>query len=68
MMLKNLRDLLGVVAGYCRLEAAIVEELEQQSKTIFALKEKEKLHDATIKELMQSVGKLQLQVGSKVQL
>lgn len=67
-MLKNLRDLLGVVAGYCRLESAIVEELEDQNKDIYALKEKDKLNSAAIKDLIQRVGKLELEVGRKVSL
>lgn len=65
-MLKNLRDLLGVVAGYCRLEAAIVDELEEQHSDIYALKENRKLDNASIRALNDRVTKLEMQLRGKV--
>lgn len=64
--IQNLRDLLGVVAAYCRLEAAIVDELDAQHSDIYALKENEKRNLATIRAQGERIDALERIVRSKV--
>lgn len=65
---KNLRALLGVVAGYARLEAAIIEELEAQSIRLYALEERVKLNGATLGDHMKRIPQLELAVNGKISI
>lgn len=58
--LKNLKDLLGVTAAYARLDAAMVKELEEANRRLYALEEQAKLDKATRQDLMKRVSTLEL--------
>lgn len=64
--IKNLRDLLGVVSAYCRLEAAMIDELGSNAQRLYALEESAKMDKATRQDLMKRVAKLELIVNGKV--
>lgn len=63
--LKNLKDLLGVVAAHARLDAAMVEELEDSRRRIYALESQAKADKATRQDLMIRVGKLEVLARQK---
>lgn len=63
--LKNLKDLLGVTAAYARLDAALVNELEEANRRIYALEQQAKTDKSTRQDLMTRVGKLELMVRQK---
>lgn len=63
--LKNLKDLLGVTAAYARLDAAMVKELEDAIRRIYALEQQAKTDKFTRQDLMTRVGKLELMVRQK---
>lgn len=62
----NIKDLLSRLTMMCRLEVAIVKELETQSARIKALEENRKLKDATILRLEKKVSDLELMLRTKV--
>lgn len=64
--MKNLRDLLSRLGLLCRLECAIVDELERQEVRLYALEENRKLKDAEILALKKEVQDLRLAVREKV--
>lgn len=66
--IKNLRDLFGVIAAYCRLESAMIDELENHAQRLYALEENQKTDKATRHDLMQRVGKVELAVNGKVRI
>lgn len=63
--LKNLRDLLSVTAAFAKLDAAMVDELEDNRRRIYALEENQKMDKATRQTLLERVGKLELMVRQK---
>lgn len=64
--LKNIRDMLARLGLMCRLESAIVAELERLNIRIYALEENRKLKDAAIARLNKEVGDLKLELRGKV--
>ena len=62
----NIKDLLSRLGLMCRLEYAIVKELEDQAARIKALEENRKLKDATILKLQQEIGEMKLILRKKV--
>lgn len=62
----NIKDLLSRLMLLCRLERAIVDELDTLSQRVYALEEKAKLRDASILDLKKDVGELKLQVRREV--
>lgn len=67
-MLKNLKSLMGQFAAFCRLEAAIVEELEEQHADLYANKELAKKNQAAIRALEERVSKLEIILRQRVQV
>lgn len=64
--MKNIKDLLSRLGLLCRLEAAIVAELEDINKRLYALEENRKLKDAAILTLREEVSNLKLILQKKV--
>lgn len=62
----NIKDLLSRLMLLCRLERAIVDELDTLSQRVYGLEEKAKLRDASILDLKKDVGELKLQVRREV--
>lgn len=67
-MLKNLKSLMGQFAAFCRLEAAIVEELEEQHSDVYALKEHTKKDQAAIRALDERLAKVEIILRQKVKV
>lgn len=59
--MKNIRDILQWFTQMCRLHTAIVEELEEQNKRLYALEENAKLRDTSIVALKKDVLDFKLQ-------
>lgn len=64
--MNNIKDLLSRLMLLCRLERAIVDELDTLSQRVYALEEKAKLRDTSILDLKKDVGELKLQVRREV--
>ena len=64
--MKNIRDLLARLGLLCRLEAAIVDELDRLNVRVYALEENRKLKDAAITRLTKEVQDLRLELRGKV--
>lgn len=64
--MKNIRDLLARLGLLCRLETAIVDELERLNVRVYALEENRKLKDAAITRLTKEVQDLRLELRGKV--
>lgn len=58
--MKTIKDMLSRLAMMCRLEVAIVSEMEKQDARIKALEENRKVKDQTILELTKQVQELRL--------
>lgn len=67
-MLKNLKSLIGQFAAFCRLEAAIVEELEEQSTELSRTKELAKLNQSSNRALAERVSRLEKVLYQKVKV
>ena len=66
--MKNLRDLISRLGLLCRLESAIVEELERHESRLYALEENRKLKDAELLRLGREVQDLRMVVKGKVKI
>lgn len=66
--MKNLRDLISRLGLLCRLESAIVEELERHESRLYALEENRKLKEAELLRLGREVQDLRLVVHGKVKI
>lgn len=64
--MKNIKDLLSRLSMMCRLEAAIVAELESIDKRLYALEENRKLKDAAITEIRKDLGEVKLTLRQRV--
>lgn len=64
--MNNIKDLLSRLMLLCRLERAIVDELDTINKRLYALEEKAKLRDTSIIDLKKDVGELKLQARREV--
>lgn len=64
--MNNIKDLLSRLALLCRLESAIVAELESINSRLYALEENRKLKDAAIIDLKKEVGDIKLTLRQKV--
>lgn len=64
--MKNIRDLLARLGLLCRLETAIVDELDRLNVRVYALEENRKLKDAAITRLTKEVQDLRLELRGKV--
>lgn len=64
--MKNIKDLLSRLSMMCRLEAAIVAELESIDKRLYALEENRKLKDAAIVEIRKDLGEVKLTLRQRV--
>lgn len=58
--MKTIKDMLSRLAMMCRLEVAIVSELEKQDSRIKALEENRKIKDQTILEQQKRIQQLEL--------
>lgn len=63
---KNLRDLLNVISAFARLESALIDELESQSRRLYALEENQKMAKATRMDYGLRIGKLERASFGKV--
>lgn len=66
--MKNLRDLISRLGLLCRLESAIVEELERHESRLYALDENRKLKDAELLRVGREVQDLRMVVQGKVKI
>lgn len=66
--MKNLRDLISRLGLLCRLESAIVEELERHESRLYALEENRKLKDAELLRVGREVQDLRMVVQGKVKI
>ena len=66
--MKNIKDLLSRLGLMCRLEAAIVEELERINQRLYALEENRKLKDASIIDIKKDLGEVKLTLRQKITL
>lgn len=66
--MKNVRDLLSRLGLLCRLESAIVDELEHHDSRLYALEENRKQKDAAILALQKEVQDLRLVIRGKVRI
>ena len=64
--MKNILDLLSRLGLLCRLETAIVKELESLSARVYALEENRKLKDSAILQLEKDVATLRAELRGKV--
>lgn len=64
--MKNVRELLARLGLLCRLESAIVDELERHDSRLYALEENRKLKDAEILRLNRELQDLRMIVNGKV--
>lgn len=64
--MKNVRELLARLGLLCRLESAIVDELERHDSRLYALEENRKLKDAEILRLNRELQDLRMTVNGKV--
>lgn len=64
--MKNVRDLMSRLGLLCRLESAIVDELERHEARLYALEENRKLKDSALLSLQKEVQELRLEVRGKV--
>lgn len=63
--MKNIKDMLSRLVLMCRLETAIVEELENLNKRVYALEQDLKLRTGTIRALETEVASLKLSIRNK---
>lgn len=66
MALSNIRDLLGQLSLRCRLDSAMVEEMENHSGRLYKLEENRKQKDAAILQMQEDIRQLRLAIGKKV--
>lgn len=66
--MKNLRDLISRLGLLCRLESAIVDELERHEARLYALEENRKHKDAELLRLVREVQDLRMAVYGKVKI
>lgn len=64
----NIRDMLARLGLMCRLETAIVDELERLNTRVYALEENRKLKDAAILKLERDLGILKAELRGKVRI
>lgn len=64
----NIRDMLARLGLLCRLETAIVDELERLNSRVYALEENRKLKDAAILKLEKDIGILRAELRGKVRI
>ena len=62
----NIKDLLSRLVMMCRLEKAIVDELESINKRLYALEENRKLKDGAIAAIQKDIGDLKLTLRQRV--
>lgn len=65
-MLKNIRGLLSQLSLFCRIEAAMADELEAHDSRLYSLQETVKMLEATIKRMDGEIRQLKLAVGKQV--
>lgn len=58
--MKFIKDMLSRLAMMCRLEIAMVNEIEEQATRIKALEENRKMKDAAIQDLTRRIQQLEL--------
>lgn len=66
--MKNVHDLLARLGLLCRLETAIVDELDRHNSRLYKLEENRKLKDADILALRKELMDLRLEVRGKVSI
>lgn len=64
--MENIKDLLSRLKLFCRLETAIVHELEKHESRLYALEENRKMKDASIAALQRKVSDLELVIRKQV--
>ena len=63
--MEYIKQLIGEVLTFCKLEKAMVDMLEEHQRRIYALEENRKLKDAAILDLQQEVKRLKLMLREK---
>lgn len=64
--MQTIKDLLSRLSMMCRLEVAIVKEIESQDSRIKILEENRKVKDQTILNLQKEVAELKLMLRKQV--
>lgn len=64
--MKNILDLLSRLTMMCRLEKAIVDELERINSRLYALEENRKLKDGAIAAINKDLGEIKLTLRQRV--
>lgn len=64
--MNNIKDLLSRLTMMCRLEKAIVEELERINSRLYALEENRKLKDGAIAAINKDLGEIKLTLRQRV--
>lgn len=64
--MKNIKDLLSRLTMMCRLEKAIVDELERINSRLYALEENRKLKDGAIAAINKDLGEIKLTLRQRV--
>lgn len=62
----QIKDLLTRIVDHCRLEVAIVKELEEIQNRLYALEENRKVKDKSIEMLQKDVSSIKLMLRKKV--
>lgn len=62
----KIRDLLARLGLLCRLEGAIIDELEALNRRVYVLEENRKLKDASLLDLKKEVQDLKAELRGKV--
>ena len=63
--MEYIKQLIGEVMTFCKLEKAMVDMLEEQQRRLYALEENRKLKDAAILDLQQEVKRLKIMLREK---
>lgn len=64
--MNNIKDLLSRLTMMCRLEKAIVDELERINSRLYALEENRKLKDGAIAAINKDLGEIKLTLRQRV--
>lgn len=64
--MEQIKDLLARIVDHCRLEVAIVKELEEIQHRLYALEENRKVKDKSIELIQKDVSSIKLLMRKKV--
>lgn len=63
--MEYIKQLIGEIMTFCKLEKAMVDMLEEHQRRLYALEENRKLKDAAILDLQQEVKRLKMLLREK---